>query len=126
MRSTKNISITMPTAMVKEAERIAKRENRTMNELVREALRQYKSRRGRTTQEELRMVLRIINEVKRNPLTPEELRAENKRLMQYGAQQTRRAGVKERDITRVIRESRVRRSWPMLRKGSVKSGLPSI
>jgi Arc/MetJ-type ribon-helix-helix transcriptional regulator len=34
-------SITMPPEMAKQAERLAKKENRTMSELMREALRRY-------------------------------------------------------------------------------------
>ena len=109
MRSTKNVSITMPTAMVKEAERLAKREKRTMSELLREAFRQYKERRGQGGEGDLQMVMRIINEVKKTPMTPEELRAENKKLMEYGAQQAKKAGIKERDIPRIVHESRTRR-----------------
>ena len=45
MRTTKNVSITMPIAMVKDAARLAKRENRTMSELMREALRRYQRER---------------------------------------------------------------------------------
>ena len=41
MPPTKNISISMPEAQFKAAERIAKAENRTMSELFREALRRY-------------------------------------------------------------------------------------
>jgi Arc/MetJ-type ribon-helix-helix transcriptional regulator len=41
MRTTKVYSITMPPEMAKQAERLAKRENRTMSELMREALRRY-------------------------------------------------------------------------------------
>ena len=41
MRTSKTLSITLPPEMLSRAERIAKRENRTMSELVREALRRY-------------------------------------------------------------------------------------
>ncbi len=41
MRTTKNISVTMPPAMLKEVERLAKKEHRTTSELIREALRRY-------------------------------------------------------------------------------------
>lgn len=41
MRTTKVYSITMPPDMAKQAERLAKKENRTMSELMREALRRY-------------------------------------------------------------------------------------
>jgi CopG family transcriptional regulator/antitoxin EndoAI len=45
MRTSKVVSITLPPAMLKEAERLAKRENRTMSELIREALRHYQRSR---------------------------------------------------------------------------------
>jgi Arc/MetJ-type ribon-helix-helix transcriptional regulator len=41
MRITKTISISLLPKQLKSAERIAKKENRTMSELVREALRRY-------------------------------------------------------------------------------------
>ena len=41
MRNTKVYSITMPPQLAKQAERLAKKENRTMSELMREALRRY-------------------------------------------------------------------------------------
>ncbi len=41
MRNTKVYSITMPPEMAKQAERLARKENRTMSELMREALRRY-------------------------------------------------------------------------------------
>ena len=41
MRTTKTISISLPPAQLRTVERIARKENRTMSELVREALRRY-------------------------------------------------------------------------------------
>src|ERR1019366_6229840 len=41
MRATRTISISLPPAQLRTVERIARKENRTMSELVREALRQY-------------------------------------------------------------------------------------
>ena len=111
MRVTKNVSITMPVAMVKDAERLAKRENRTMSELVREALRHYAtSRRTRSDRGDLRWMARTIGEAKRNPLAPEEIIAEDKRLAAYGAHQAKKLGFKERDTVRMIHESRARRN----------------
>ena len=37
----KTLSVTLPPEMLDKAERLAKKEHRTMSELVREALRQY-------------------------------------------------------------------------------------
>ena len=41
MRTTRTLSVTLPPEMLTRAEQLAKKENRTMSELVREALRQY-------------------------------------------------------------------------------------
>jgi predicted transcriptional regulator len=45
MRSTKTLSVTLPPEMLSRAEKLAKKENRTMSELVREALRYYERQR---------------------------------------------------------------------------------
>jgi Arc/MetJ-type ribon-helix-helix transcriptional regulator len=109
MRAIKNVSITMPATVVKDAERLAKRENRTMSELVREALRHYTTgRRTRTGRGDLQWIPRVIGEAKRNPLAPEEIIAEDKRLAAYGACQAKKLGSKERDTVRMIHESRAR------------------
>ena len=110
MRTTKNISITFPTAMAKEAERLAKRENRTMSELLREAFRHYCTGGNKRVPDDLASILRIIADAKVNPLSPEELAAEDKRLMAVGAAQAKKVGSKERDVVRVVHESRARRS----------------
>src|SRR5580658_5682848 len=41
MRTSKTLSATLPPEMLARAEQLAKKEHRTMSELVREALRQY-------------------------------------------------------------------------------------
>jgi len=50
MRTTKTLSITIPPEMLSRAEELAKKENRTMSELVREALRCYERQRWWRTQ----------------------------------------------------------------------------
>lgn len=110
MRTTKNISITFPTAMAKEAERLAKRENRTMSELLREAFRVYQTGGKKRVPDDLASILRIIADAKMRPLTPRELAAEDRRLMAVGAAHARKVGSKERDVVRVVHESRARRS----------------
>jgi predicted DNA-binding protein len=45
MRTTKVVSITMPPPLFEAAQALAKQENRTMSELVREALRHYQRER---------------------------------------------------------------------------------
>ena len=45
MASAKTITISLPKAMGKEIEKVAKDEHRTISELLREAFRQYQSKR---------------------------------------------------------------------------------
>jgi hypothetical protein len=54
------------------------------------------------------LVMQIIEEVKKNPMTARELALENARLMAYGARQANKAGIKERGVPCVIHESRSR------------------
>ncbi len=44
MRTTKTLAVTLPPEMLSRAEKLARKENRTMSELVREALRHYERR----------------------------------------------------------------------------------
>jgi predicted transcriptional regulator len=45
MRTTRTLSITLPREVLTRAEKLAKKENRTMSELGWEALRQYERQR---------------------------------------------------------------------------------
>ncbi|HEV2487008.1 MAG TPA: ribbon-helix-helix domain-containing protein [Terracidiphilus sp.] len=45
MRTTKVVSITLPPPLLEQAQALARQENRTMSELMREALRQYQRER---------------------------------------------------------------------------------
>jgi CopG family transcriptional regulator/antitoxin EndoAI len=77
MRTTKTLSVTLPPEMLTRAERIARKENRTMSELIREALRHYERRSWW-----------------------EEMNA-------YGRKSDERAGVKtEDDVVRTVHEVR--------------------
>jgi Arc/MetJ-type ribon-helix-helix transcriptional regulator len=66
MRTTKIVAITMPPAMAKEAARLAKKQNRTMSELMREAFRQYqqqeKARPSAAALQELASALAALRE----------------------------------------------------------------
>jgi AbrB family looped-hinge helix DNA binding protein len=60
----------------------------------------------------LQTVTRIIKEAKGRPMSPREGAALDTELMAYGAKQAKKAGIKERDIPRVIHESRAKRRTP--------------
>lgn len=72
MRTSKILSLSLPPALLREAERVAKKEGRTKSELFREALRRY-------LQEQRWAELRL-----------------------YGVQQARKLGIKEAEVERVI------------------------
>jgi CopG family transcriptional regulator/antitoxin EndoAI len=76
MRSTRTLSVTLPPEMLKRAQSIAKRESRTMSELVREALRHY------------------------------DRRAWWDEVNAYGRQQAEERGLREGDVERLVHESR--------------------
>lgn len=76
MRSTKTLSVTLPPEMLSRAERLARKENRTMSELVREALRYYERQRWW-----------------------EETTA-------YGQARARALGIDEQDIERLVHQAR--------------------
>lgn len=75
------MSITLPPEMLKSAVKLAKKEHRTMSELVREALREYERKRwweemnayGRAKAKELGLteddVVRLVKEVRRERRT---------------------------------------------------------
>ncbi len=55
MRTTKNLTISLPPAMLRDMERVAKRENRTLSELVRENF-----RRSQQPQPDLHTLIRQL------------------------------------------------------------------
>jgi len=95
MRTTKTVSISMPPAQLKEAERLAKKENRTMSELFREAFRRYQEQEGlrRSQLEKLGALLDASRAAaERNgaaALTPDEIDAE---IKAYRRERRQRAG----------------------------------
>jgi len=79
MRTTKLITISLPADLLKEIEKLARKEHRTRSEFVRETLRQY--------------------------LAKEELRGLNR----YSRSVADKAGIKsEKDIDRYVNESRLK------------------
>jgi CopG family transcriptional regulator / antitoxin EndoAI len=81
MRNTRVVSISLPAEMLEAAESIARQENRTMSELIREALRVYQRQR-QSWQD----------------------------VFAYGERNALRLGIKdEQDVVRVVREHRRRK-----------------
>ncbi len=75
MRTSKTLSISLPPAQLKEAEKLAKKENRTVSELFREALRRYQDR-DETKPASLAAALQLLREdAKRTGLSMREINA---------------------------------------------------
>jgi len=80
MRNTRTLSVTLPPDMLKRAQSIAKKESRTMSELIREALRHYERR------SHVSSMWADVNA--------------------YGRAQAERQGIREQDVDRLIHEAR--------------------
>lgn len=76
MRNTRTLSVTLPPDMLKRAQSIAKKESRTMSELIREALRHY------------------------------ERRSWWDDVNSYGQSKAARQGIREQDVDRLVHELR--------------------
>jgi predicted transcriptional regulator len=80
MRTSKTLSISLPPAQLKSAQRLARRENRTLSELEREALRHYEQKQKSPINYDLIAALREVQEgakrVGLDKLTGREIDAE--------------------------------------------------
>jgi metal-responsive CopG/Arc/MetJ family transcriptional regulator len=114
-RTTKTLGFSVPPALAKEVESLARRERRTKSELFREMVRVYQRFRLQRDSDEARWVENLIQEAKaeqaENPMTVEEMLAENERLSRAAAKRVKKLGVKTdlRSATRVIHEFRKNR-----------------
>jgi Arc/MetJ-type ribon-helix-helix transcriptional regulator len=62
MRTSRTLSVSMPPAQLRQVERLAKKENRTLSELVREALRRYQQKPASPVGAELIAALRAVQD----------------------------------------------------------------
>ena len=65
MRTSKTISVSLPPEQLRRTERLAKKEHRTLSELVREALRQYEQKQESPINYDLIAALRAVQETAR-------------------------------------------------------------
>jgi hypothetical protein len=80
MRTTKNLTISLPPAIRRDMERTAKKENRTLSELIRETWRHYKVKQQVSVHTDLISALRAVQDSARqaglDKLTEREIEAE--------------------------------------------------
>jgi hypothetical protein len=109
-RTTQILAFSVPPAVVKEVETLAKQEGRTKSELFREMVRVYGRYRNQKELDEQRWVENLIAEAKAeeaaNPMSVEEMLKENDRLTRYGERQAKKLGIKPKDINRIVHEYR--------------------
>src|SRR5215471_573188 len=110
MGTPQTSSITLPASVLRTAKRLAKREKRSVPDIVADALQQYEAAKPSKHPETPEEWARFIEEVKKNPPTQEELEADWKELSKYGAAQAKKLGIKsEKDIFRICDEFRASR-----------------
>jgi metal-responsive CopG/Arc/MetJ family transcriptional regulator len=111
-RTTKVMGFSVPPAVVKEVENLAKRERRTKSELFREMVRVYVRYRELREFDEDRWIANLIQEARKEqasaPATVEEMLRESERLARYGARQAAKLGIKPGDTDRLIHAHRRR------------------
>lgn len=110
-RTTKVLGFSVPPAVVREVDKLARTERRTRSELFREMVRVYVRYRGQRERDEERWITNLIAETKaeqaRTPMSVEEMLAETKRLAKYGARSAKRLGIRtEEDVDRLIHARR--------------------
>lgn len=80
MRNTKTITISLPPEQLRRAERLAKKQSRTMSELFREGLRRLEAEEQQKPAADLAGVLRLIRQSARDAgldtMTRREINAE--------------------------------------------------
>ena len=94
MRNTKVYSITMPPEMAQKAERLARKENCTMSELMREALRRY---------EQPSAMLNLREYIRQIAPTPPALRAMQEDAKRKGTNKLTMAQI-DREVAAVRRQ----------------------
>ncbi|MBI3336746.1 hypothetical protein HYZ98_04260 [Candidatus Peregrinibacteria bacterium] len=111
-RTTKVVGFSVPPALEREMELVAKQERRTKSELFREMFRLYKRFRQQQDQEDEAWVMNLIREAKEeqatNPKSPDELVADLKAFAYEFSKRAKELGITGKDVNRIIYESRKR------------------
>ena len=95
MRTTKNLTISLPPAQLRDMQRTAKRENRTMSELLRESYRRYRQPVG---------TLDYLEYVRQIAPTPPALRAVQEDARSKGTDKLTMAQI-DREVAAVRRQA---------------------
>jgi hypothetical protein len=109
-RITETIGFSVPPAIARQVERLAKTERRTKSELFREMVRVYERYRKQEERYDEAWAMHLIREAKEearlHPMAREEMDREEEELNRYAEAQSKKLGIKEKDIDRLIHEFR--------------------
>ena len=109
-RTTKILGFSVPPAVVREVETLAKQERRTKSELFREMVRVYRRYTEQRNRDDERWISNLIEQAKAeqatNPMSVDDMLKESDRLARYGEKQAKKLGLKPKDIDRIIHEHR--------------------
>jgi len=112
-RTTKILGFSVPPTVVREVETLAKQERRTKSELFREMVRVYRRYRQQRDRDEARWINGLVEEARteqaQQPMSVEDMLSESSRLARYGAEQTKKLGIKPKDVNRVVHDYRKER-----------------
>lgn len=112
-RTTSILGFSVPPAVVREVETLARQEHRTKSELFREMVRVYRRYRGQRDRDEQRWIANLIEEARAEqaaaPMSIDDMLKESERLARYGAARAEKAGIKPKDVNGVVHEHRKQR-----------------
>ena len=116
-RATKVLGFSVPPAVAKQVEALARHERRTKSELFREMVRVYRRFRELRDREETQWVANMVREARaeqmRSPMAAAEILVESRRLAKKGGEKARQIGLKSdlKSAVNLIHERRkVRRT----------------
>jgi hypothetical protein len=112
-RATKILGFSVPPAVVRDVELLAKAERRTKSELFREMVRVYQRYKEQRERDEERWIRGVIEEAKaeevHSSMSVKTMVAEDEQLARYGEKQAKKGGITPKDVNRLIHEYRKNR-----------------
>ena len=105
-RTTETSDFVIPPTLARKAAQIAREEGRTYGALFGDMLRAYQDRRKQRKPYDEAWAMTVMQEAleeeRLHPMTPEELAKESEELRRYGIAQSKKLGLKSKDIDRLL------------------------
>jgi hypothetical protein len=109
-RTTESSDFVIPPTLARKAAKIARKEGRTSSALFDDMLDVYQKHRKQQKPYDEAWAIKVIREAQEeerlHPMTQEELKREDAELRRYGVAQTKKLGLKAKDIDRLLQERR--------------------